>query len=89
MLLMMGSDLESLVMLKGCCQVAFSGRKPKTVPHVNLFVGRLCLITKLGCLLEVFHSFCVFVGPDHRLFTLCSGVDHVRLCGLLRLRLGR
>ena len=89
MLLLMRSDLESLVTLKVCCQVSLSGRKPKIVPHVNLFVGGLCLITKLGCLFEVFHSFCAFVGPDHRLFTLCSGVDHVRLCGLLRLRLGR
>ena len=37
----------------------------------------------------MFLIFCVFIGPDHRLFTLGSGAAHVHLVGLLRLRLGK
>ena len=47
------------------------------------------MITELGRLFEAFLTFCAFTGPDHRLFTLCSGADHIHLFGLLRLRLLR
>ena len=71
------------------CQVALSDNWVEIVQHVNIFVGRIFVITKFGRLLDIFLLLRLFVNHDRGFFLLVIGCDHSRRCGFVKRSLWR
>jgi len=64
-LISLRSSLESLIKLKVFWLVSLRGVGDKIDPQIKVFVGGFLLITKFGCLLEVFIGVSLFFERDH------------------------